>query len=248
MKKTTALLAGFLCLAIVLQAQKKQPKFLAELTAGPSIPIGKFASTSNANNKASGYAKPGWGGQLSLGYYLNRSFGLLLSTGYTTHQQDQQARKDVLKSRGNTVVRIDSENWKALNVMAGGFFITPLTSGSKLRLFTKLTAGVCETGIPREQWFGYSNTGRPAYYYDEKITMCWAFCYQGSVGLQYKLNQKWYVLLDASYFNAIPKQEVTYYVSSRPVAQVGPTGRYVTEVNKYELSTINALVGIGINL
>jgi len=247
MKKTTALLAGFLCLAIVLQAQKKQPKFLAELTAGPSIPIGKFASTSNANNKASGYAKPGWGGQLSLGYYLNRSFGLLLSTGYTTHQQDQQARKDVYTSRGYRVVRIDSENWKALNVMAGVFFVTPLTAGSKLCLITKLTAGVCETGIPREQWSGYSNTG-PVYSYNEKIIMPWAFCYQGSVGLQYKFNQKWYVLLDASYFNATPKQEITYSVSSLPAAQGGLAGRIVTEVNKYELSAINALVGIGINL
>jgi hypothetical protein len=82
MKKTATLLTGFLFLAFVLHAQKKQPKFLTELSVGPSFPLGRFAETSyNDKSEIPGFAKTGLGAHLSVGYYLNKSIGVLLSSG-----------------------------------------------------------------------------------------------------------------------------------------------------------------------
>src|SRR5688572_18078112 len=98
MKKTTTLLTGFLLLTIVLHAQKKQSKFFTELAVGPSFPIGRFASTEYKDNEVPGFAKTGLSAQLSVGYYLNESIGVMLLSGYTVHPQDEDAYKNDLES------------------------------------------------------------------------------------------------------------------------------------------------------
>lgn len=247
MKQILFLLTSTLFVTLTVQAQQKQSKFMTELSFGPSLPIGRFAATStNGDKKAAGYAKPGLGLQLSAGYYLNRSFGLLVSAGYATHPQNKQARRESLTRAGLKINNIDCENWKELKLMAGGFYITPV--GTKLSLITKLTAGVCKTGIPKINGSGIDTVYMaPAIIQTDKKSLPWAFCYQASAGLQYKLSQKWYALVDVSYFNATAVNKytyTTYSLSPQTTVIVGPT---VSGKAKYGLATINALVGVGVN-
>ncbi len=250
MKKTVSLLTGFLFLAFVLHAQKKQPKFLTELSFGPSFPLGRFAATSyNDKNEIPGFAKPGLGAHLSLGYYLNQSVGLLLSTGYTEHQQDENAYKDYFEGVFNNIVvtQVETQKWKTVKMMAGGFLITPITSESELVLLTKLSAGVSKTAIPKSNWSGSylsgSYIGGGNY---TKTPLPWSFCYQVSVALQYSFSPNWYALLDISSFNTTAKKEFTYTIYPDPVTSPGVPGTVMTVKNKYKQATVNALVGIGV--
>jgi opacity protein-like surface antigen len=249
MKRTTTLLAAFLCLTIAIQAQQKQPKFLAELSLGPSLPVGRFAATSvNSEKKVPGFAKPGLGVQFSAGYYLNKSFGLLVTGGYAVHSQDDQTRIESFKNAGVTTIHLDSENWKEIKVMAGGFYVIPLTPASKWRLFTKLTAGVCKTAVPKINYTGYTTDSRiPVNLENGKTSMPWTFAYQASAGLQYNLSQKWYVGVDASYFNAAPVQKYNFTAYTLSPGSTVPTGQPVSGKNSYSLAAINALVSVGIN-
>ena len=242
MKKTTTLLTGFLLLTIVLHAQKKQSKILTELSFGPSFPIGRFASTEYKEDEMPGFAKTGLSAQLSLGYYLNRSIGVMLLSGYTVHPQDEDAHKKKLESYpySMTVTHMDFKSWKSVKLMAGGFWVTPLTSGSELVLRTKLTAGVAKTAIPEINWSSTSPDSGPItnvtnVAHGDRTPLPWSFCYQVSAALGYKLSKNLHVLLDISSFNTTAKQEIVAYSNTTPN----------TIKFKYKQATVNALLGIG---
>jgi hypothetical protein len=245
MKKVTTLLAGFLCLGLVSNAQKKEhPKFLTEIALGPSFPIGRFASTSyKGKNEIPGYAKPGLAAHLSIGYYLNQNVGVLFTTGFSSHSQDKDAlRKDVESSySGVTLTHLDLKNWKTVKLMGGGFFVTPLTPEGQLVLLTKLTAGVSQFAIPKREFWGSSQDGRTTITsINNEGSLPWSFCYQVSLALEYKLNQNLYALLDINSFNTTAKKEFTF-PSTDP-----RTPDPIIVKNTYKLATVNALVGVGV--
>ncbi|THU34147.1 hypothetical protein FAM09_24300 [Niastella caeni] len=248
MKKTSTLLTGFLFLSIILQAQKKQSKFFTQLAVGPSFPIGRFAETSyKGENEVPGFAKTGIGAHLSLGYYLNKSFGLLLSSGYTIHEQDEQAYRDYFNGffSGITVRQMEAKSWKTAKVMAGGFLVTPLTSESELVLRTKLTAGLAKTAVPKIWWWGADQSGMStAGANNEKVPLPWSFCYQVSAALEYKVSRNWHVLLDISSFNTKATNEFSYTIIPNPPG--GPV-QMVTVKNKYKQATVNVMAGIGVS-
>jgi hypothetical protein len=249
MKKTTTLLTGFLLLTIVLQAQKKQPRFLTEVAIGPSFPIGMFAEKSfnkDDYNDIPGFAKPGLAAHLSVGYYLNRSVGLLISSGYSVHPQDEEGHKDNIERilPGLTVTELDAKSWKTVKLMAGGFVVTPLTSEGELVLLTKLTAGVSKTAVPQISYYGVARDGTyPSSDNDAKMTLPWSFCYQVSLALEYKLSQNLYVLLDINSFNTTAKKKFVYHVDPNPAS---PDPQIVTVKNKYKQATVNTMAGIGL--
>lgn len=267
MKKTITLLTFILLTFSLLTstdlfAQQKQPKFFAGLSGGPSFALGKFAGkTYNGyfDTDPSGKAKTGWAAQLSLGYYLNKSAGILLLPGYSEHKQDPSGYEDYIKSTlsgpspGTTItsLHVSTNKWKLKKLMAGGFFVTPLTASSTLELITKVAAGACKTAVPGYKYtyqITYSSSPTlPGYGMatQQDIKLGWAFCYQVSVGLKYKLKDKLYMSLDVTSFNSTPSKDWTFYVS--PPISSGPA---VTEQKtiKYKLGELNALVGIGIDL
>jgi hypothetical protein len=252
MKKTSVLLTGFLLFAIVLHAQKKNQRFMAEISLGPSIPLGKFAGKSyksiREEDQPAGLAKTGLNAQVALGYYLKENIGLLLMPGYSVHQQDESAYEDYLKQTigarsGVTPSRVDVEtkSWKVFKLMAGAFLVTPLTS--ELSFQTKLTAGACKTAIPGYSFNAYSPSGTwYAAGTTDNTSLSWAFCYQVSAGLKYNLNNKLHLLLDVNSFNATPKKEYTFYPGSNPRS---PDPDKVTV--KYKLAQVNVLAGVGLN-
>lgn len=246
MKKVTTLLAGFLCLGMVSNAQKKEhPKFLTEIAVGPSFPIGRFASTSynNDKNEVPGFAKTGLAAHLSLGYYLTQHVGVLLTAGLSSHAQDKDAFRKYIESNvpGVTLTRFDTKNWKTVKLMGGGFFVTPLAPEGKLELLTKLTAGVSHFDIPKREFWGSSPDGRTTVSsVDNGGSLPWSFCYQVSLALEYKLNSSLYVLLDINSFNTTAKKEFTY----TGIPNIGPA--IVTTIeDKYKQATVNAMAGVG---
>jgi hypothetical protein len=253
MKKITTLLTAFLLLSIVLHAQKKEPKCFVEINVGPSIPIGKFAEKSykhvTEDNQPAGLAKTGLSAQISLGYYLNESFGLLLMPGYSVHAQDASGYEEYMKlqyiSSGRLTSRVDVEtqSWKIVKLMAGGFLVTPLTSAKDLVLLTKLTTGVCKTAVPEYSYQAYDHNGMmyPGGKTGE-TSLSWAFCYQVSAGLKYKLNNKLHLLIDVNSFNATPHKEYTFNPPPLPNGDLPPPR---TEKVKFKLAEVNLLAGIG---
>jgi len=241
MKKTTTLLAAFLLLTIVLHAQKKQPKFLVEIGIGPSFPIGRFASTEYKDNEVPGFAKTGLVDNLSVGYYLNQNVGVLLSYGFSLHPQNKEAFRKQIESQvpGVTLTHLDLKNWKTVKWMGGGFLVTPLTSEGDLVMLTKLTAGVSKISVPkREFWGSNQNQTSTVMGINNEGGLPWSFCYQVSMGLEYKLNRNLYVLLDISSFNTTAKFEYTYTMIP---------GGDMTIKEIYRQATVNALAGIGVH-
>jgi len=255
MKKILTLLAGTLLAAVSLQAQQKQSKFFAQLSVGPSFPIGKFADKTYKGlpdeTEPAGLAKLGLNTQLTIGYSLNDNFGLLFSPAYSVHAQDAQGYKDFVKASvygaGVTTTSdptLEAKSWQLLKLMAGGFMVTPLTAENKLVLVTKVAIGACKTAIPEYSFKGHGQGITTYSGKFNKTSLPWAFAYQISMGLKYKLKDKMHLLFDVNSFNSTPQKEVTY---ARPLpTSAGPSTPQQIKV-KYKLAEVNALVGVGID-
>ena len=253
MKRTTALLAALLCLAMAVQAQQKKSKFFAQLTGGPSFPLGKFADKSyrfaEDNNQPEGLAKTGLSIQALVGYHLNETAGLLFLSGYSEHAQKASGFDEYLKqsilSAGLATSKVDvkTTSWKIVKLMAGGFLNTPLTSEKDLVLVTKVTVGACKTAVPEYSFKGYVTDGVTTFSGTfNKTSLSWAFCYQVNMGLKYKLNDKLHLLLDVNSFNATPQKEYTFNPPPNPN---GPQSPMRQQKVKYKMAKLNTLVGIG---
>ena len=247
MKRTTILLTFFLLITIAVHAQKKHPKFLTELSIGPSFPIGRFAAISykDDKNEVPGFAKTGLAAHLSVGYYLNQNAGVLLSSGLSSHPQDKDHFRREIESSipGVTLTHFELKNWKTVKLMGGGFVVTPLTSEGELVLLAKLTAGVSKFDIPKREFWGSNQDGTSTISsIDNGGSLPWSFCYQVSLALEYKLNRSLYALLDINSFNTTAKKEFNYTII--PGSGIPPT--VMTIKNKYKQATVNALLGIGV--
>jgi len=257
MKKLLTQLTGFLCLFSVLHAQTKQKNFFAEVSAGPSFPIGKFAEkTSNGlmEKDPVGFANLGLAANVTVGYYINRSIGVLLIGGYSENRQNASSYEDYLRRYwlgGYTTIDTETNKWKVKKAMGGIFWITPLTASSKIKLLTKLTAGICKTAIPGYSYNAFSSgpggTYRRATGYMSKTVLKSSFCYQVSVEGQYKLNDKLYALLDINCFNGAPEKTMTYNTNEPLPTSTGYPYQFRTEKRAYRLGSVNALLGLGLS-
>jgi hypothetical protein len=226
-------------------AQEKMSKFFAEISLGPSFPIGQFAEkdyNGPFEKDQPGLAQVGQALNATLGYHLKENAGLLLSIGYSSNKQKPESYTEyVRRSMDRFPGEFDVESWKILKVMAGGFLITPLTEG-KLNLVTKLSAGIFKTHIPTSILVGYLPDGTSyAIGKLEKEKLPVTFCYQISIGLQYMLNEKLHLLFDINSFNASAHKDYKLSVLS------GGTTVTYTGDRKYKFGAVNALVGVGLN-
>jgi hypothetical protein len=251
MNKSAGMLTGFLFIFCVLHAQHKPSKLFAEISIGPSIPLGQFAEKSYdgpTEKDQPGMAGVGQSINVLLGYYLKENAGLLLTAGYSSNKQKPDGYSAYAQNLWySNTARVDAEtnSWKILKVMAGGFLVTPLAE-DKLNLITKLSAGICKTDIPAYGWTAYSlSTGTAiAMHSQDKEKLAAAFCYQISLGLQYKLNERLHLLVDINSFNATAQKDITFTTGSPISSMPGPT----TTVNrKFKLGSVNALLGLGLS-
>lgn len=247
MKKIACLITSFLFAFSVLHAQEKTSKFFAEISLGPSFPIGQFAEKDYPGlfeKDQPGMASVGLASNVTLGYYVKENVGLLITAGYSTYKQKPARLEEYIKRNfyvDATDVDVEAEDWKVLKVMAGGFLVTPLTE-DKLNLITKISAGICKTAVPKYSWLAYHQTG-PAFAGGtyEEVKLPTTFCYQISLGLQYKLNDRLHLLFDINSFNATATDEAP------PQAGTPTPGMPTMPDRKYKLGSVNALLGVGLN-
>jgi hypothetical protein len=246
--KIACLVTVFLFSFCVLHAQEKSARMFAEISIGPSFPIGQFAEKEYPG--ISEKDQPGMAGgvgmsaNVTFGYYLKENVGLLLTGGYSANKQKPEGYSEYFKRNyyvSATEVDVNTNSWKIIKIMAGGFLVTPLTEG-KLNLITKLSAGICKTAIPKYSWLAYSSTG-PAFAGGSQgeVKLPATFCYQISLGLQYKLNEHFHLLFDINSFNATATREMPGQTGT-PLSPVTPIPDH-----KYKLGTVNALIGVGLN-
>ncbi|MCS3801301.1 hypothetical protein [Niastella sp. OAS944] len=239
---TVALIASF-----SVNAQQKTPKFFAEVAAGPSFPIGQFGEKEYPGIDAKdqpGMAKTGMAANITLGYYIKENVGLLLTGGYAAYKQIPEGLEEYIKRNfyvSATDVDVNADDWKLLKVMVGGFYITPLTE-NKLNLVTKISAGILKTAVPAFSWRAYNATG-PAFAggENEEEKLPTSFCYQISLGLQYKLNERFHLLFDLNSFNAT----ATDKAPPQPIGN--PPGVPAEPDKKYRFGSVNALIGVGVS-
>jgi hypothetical protein len=207
MKKTAALVTAFLFVFCVLHAQEKTPKMFAEISIGPSFPIGQFGEKSYNDNEKDqpGLAGVGIAANATFGKYLKENVGVLITVGYSINKQKPEGLEEYITGKyypAGAEVDVTTKSWKILKVMAGGFLVTPLAE-DKLNLVTKLSGGICSAIIPEYSWHA-TNTGYSSYETGGigKVRLPVTFCYQISLGLQYKMNEKASLLFDINSFNA----------------------------------------------
>lgn len=250
MKKTVNLITIFLFAFGALHAQQKTPKFFAEVSAGPSFPIGQFAEKEYPGideKDQPGMAKTGISANVTLGYYIKENAGLLLTGGYGAYKQNTEGLSTYIKRNyyiNATEVDVDTKNWEIIKVMGGGFLVTPITE-SKLNLITKVSAGVLKATVPAYDWRAYAATG-PAFAGGSvhKYKLPVTFCYQISLGLQYKLNDKLHLLFDINSFNATATRKAPQSTGP-PIGN--PPGTPTIPDKKYKFGSVNALLGVGVS-
>jgi hypothetical protein len=239
MKKNVFLVSFFLLAFCVLHAQEKSSKRFAEISLGPSFPIGQFGEKSYNDNEKDqpGLAQPGIATNATFGFHIKENVGWLLTVGYNLNKQKPEGLEEYIAGYyypAGADVDVTTKSWKILKVMAGGFLITPLTE-DKLNLVTKLSAGICSAIIPEYSWHAknvgtsYANGGVG------KVRLPVTFCYQISLGLQYKMNKKAYLLFDINSFNATATNKG------------GQTSGGQLPDRKCKMGSVNALVGVGFN-
>lgn len=146
-------MAVFLFSAIALAQESKTEKFqrnFLALTAGPSFPIGDFASTNWQDNKDAGLAKTGFTIDLKYGHQINRVFGIKVNGVYGRYAVDKTAL--------STESGLSVDPWQYFGVLAG-----PMISGklsSRTYADFSVLSGVISAAFPKATLNGTELTGR----------------------------------------------------------------------------------------
>lgn len=250
--KKLVLLSFLSVLICFSKAQQAEQKFSVQLQAGPSIPLGRFADKAFSTSKATGNAMIGGAVNIQLQYQLTKNWGGSLLIGGSINRQDEEyIEKKIKNGREGVAASVDAKSWKVFKIMPGIFYDIPLSSGSKFSFKPMLSAGVCKTAIPA---FSYAtattnpvtaSSGKMA---KEKLPL--TFCYQLSLGANYNLSKKVYLLFDVAYFNASLASKNSYIpyagLPTSPVFGDTPTIPSYSGKTHYSLASLNMLAGAGI--
>jgi len=233
-----------ICFSLYSSASFAQAnKFFAELSIGPSFPMGKFASKDYLDSTA-GFAKLGGAANILFGYQLTDKISVLFTLGGSMNAQDEEAleKRAEQSMGGSATTTIDAGKWKAVKLMLGGRLGTAFSSPGKLSFYADISAGICKTAIPEYSGAIFNNNMQSGAFSNEKITLPWSFCYQLGTGLKYGLNKKVYLLGHLNYFDSAPVHR-----DVKNINFPNPGGPYVPFETKYHLSAINLLVGASIH-
>jgi hypothetical protein len=188
MKKLLVLVAAVLVsIGVTAQENKVQRElksFLA-FSAGPSFPVGDFASA-NENNENAGFAKTGVNFNLTYNYKFVKTSGVGVSAFYGFNNID----KKILQN----VQGLDVDHFKYLGITAGPVFSHEL--GTKASVDFRLMGGVARANSPRMVYQG-----------ETILTEDWAtaFAWNGGIDVRMDLTKKSFVVLRTDYFQTKPE-------------------------------------------
>jgi hypothetical protein len=249
MKKEPLLLLGILFVGEIIFAQKA-PKFSAAFSIGSAFPVGKFGSSNSADTTA-GWALPGPAVNLSFGYHLTKSTGLLLLMSGQLNKQDANTFTKRIKDNSGpgTEVHTTTSSWRVGKIMAGVFFNKPISNSGKISLRTSLIGGGVKSYFPGYKYEGTSNpTGSPA---DQSAFMAsfsgmklpWVFGFQVNAGAQYEVAENIFLLADLNYFNAKVESYSFYPRGTGIIFSPGPVLSPPPQKAKFSLASLNMMAG-----
>ena len=219
-----------------------------------SFPDGGFANknfTGAFLPNADGLAKTGFAAGATGGYQFKKSIAAILSFAYSNNKQDENSFDTHLKNSlgSNSTTTINTNAWNIFKIMGGGQFNASFDAASKLSFRSSLQGGVCKTAIPAYDYVYSTGSGinqQVGSASSGKINLRWAFCYNVTAGIRYKLKQKFYLLSECSYFNGTPVYKFSY---SQIIFNKGNFSTNVINLEKkISFSSILIQVGAGFEL
>lgn len=162
--KKSLLLLFVLCVTISAEAQREfilsrqDKKGFVNLSAGLSIPVAQFASSS-ANNPQACLASPGASLNLSAGYRLLGNWGLMAKGEQLKNFYNTKALlASATQGRGeNDIWTAQADNWVINTIMAGPYVSLPYR---RFALDARLLAGLVQATLPgtsMEGSYGYNH-------------------------------------------------------------------------------------------
>ncbi|HEY4108546.1 hypothetical protein [Puia sp.] len=220
-------------------AAARQPAFhrwSVSLQAGPSLPVGKFASGNPTSDEA-GHAHVGVGAELALTRWFNRRVGLTFAAA------GQQNAIGAVTPPPNPVtgtVFTRNDPWKVGRLLAGATLDLPLSS-PRLSLVVRALAGVIKTTSPANTLRLYVS-GNPLDVKIAAVPFSWAFAYEAGASLKWQSPGRLFLLADAAYGGAKPNFYKEYPIMVDPV-----TRSVITVQHKQPIGAMQISAGAGIS-
>jgi len=206
-------------------------------TAGPSIPIGEYASN-DANNPGAGYAKVGIKGEISAGINLTKNVGIVTEFFINVNQINPQTLNDKLNLLyPNYNWEYDVKKWSIYGGFTGLSFRAPINKNIAITLQT--LCGYINSSSPEIiLTSGYPDV--KASYYTESTSTS-AVTYKLTTGVEYTVNNRFSICGLLDYIGSKPKfnnvkTELIYHDHSKPNETI---------YNSYEQSLSVFNIGIG---
>ena len=242
MKTKISYFCGFMILStLTLQAQDKTYSRLA-ITFGPSIPMGNFANaeagTFNHWNNSAGFAKTGFEVNLDGSYYFLHALGIGAIIGFSDHGGLNRTDIKTLGDSYTDAFAVDystvttNYRYQALTILIGPRLAIPINE--KLSLDINANAGLLKSLSTPEISVELEDVSQ----FKQASSKTSAFGWQAGAGLNYSLNKKLNLILNAGYFSSAG-------IKINNENRTNSAGRLVT---KQSMSWINTVVGIGYTL
>jgi subtilisin family serine protease len=200
MKKIFFIVLLLTVMTTVSQAQRYDFLYL-NFSAGPSFPIGEFASN-DINNPGSGYAKIGGKGEISLGINLTPTIGLMTEFFLSSNGTNVDNYSDYL----NTVYTgynwgIESKRWNIYGIFTGLSFRTPIKKD--VFVFIRAYGGYINSKSPGLIFTGDSGNVTGTLEIESSSTS--AMTYKLTGGLEFKTDDRFSVCGIIEYIGSKPK-------------------------------------------
>ena len=202
MKKFLVIALALLFCGVVTAQENKAHKELKSylvLNAGPSFPVGDFASTNEDNDNA-GFAKTGFNLDVAYGYKFTSAVGLEISGVYTNHGLSKKA----------TDLTGDLLDHFQMVAFMPGIYV-----GGKIEKNTDI--GCRLRG-------GYATVNSPRFVYEGsvEITEDWAdaFVWGGGVSMKMDVSRNIFISINLDYLQGRPEFKVTNNLNQETIKAV----------------------------
>jgi hypothetical protein len=202
---------------------------------GIAIPVSNFASTIYFGE--GGYAKQGWGADISFGIPIkHKRFGIAGRLGYTNNAFNNSAYNKNMAPYQGEVMQMNNTSYQSFSGTLGLFISLNNYAFHNTFFKLSLTAGVLSLTLPKvsiENSSGNIPTSPPALAFENSQSPSVLFVYDAGLFIEHYLTDRTYIVLKGDFLsNALAK--------SNPAGNVSGT--------KIPVATVNIGIGLAYNL
>jgi hypothetical protein len=172
-------------------------KVFFAVSAGASLPVGRFASCSSSDDQAC-MAGNGLAFNVSAGYRVAGPVGLMIRGEQHRNSVNTGAMLDALYRNDSDVWTAKADNWSIMTVMAGPYVSIPLTG--RLSVDARLLAGRALAVLPNTSMSG--TFGRTEMSVKTTGSQSTAMALGGGLSLRYRLGRSTALNVNADYSRA----------------------------------------------